>query len=95
VSDRDLSRRRLIQLLATAGLAGPAAAELAAQAHHQLTVDGLSGANTVLDQDFDQKRLEVIRTALQRNLDEFQIVRDLEIADAVEPAPIFDPARIA
>lgn len=93
MSDANLSRRRLIQLLAVAGIAGPAAVELAAQAHHQLSVGGLRSANAVLDRDFDDKRLEVIRTALQRNLDEFQLVRDLEISDAVEPAPIFDPAR--
>jgi hypothetical protein len=93
MSDTDLSRRRLIQLLAAAGLAGPAAVELAAQMRHQLSVEGLRSANALIEQPFDDKRLEVVARALQRNLDQFQIVRDLEIADEVEPAPIFDPAR--
>ena len=35
----------------------------------------------------------VARTALQRNLDQFQVVRDLEIPDDVEPPTIFVPRR--
>ena len=39
------------------------------------------------------ERLTVAETALQRNLDTFQIVRDFVVPDHVEPAPIFVPTR--
>ena len=39
------------------------------------------------------ERLKVAETALQRNLEQFQIVRDFVVPDSVEPAPIFIPAR--
>ena len=87
------SRRALLQLLAAAGITGPAALRLAGQARSQVSVESLRAADALLDQSFDEERLKVIRAALQRNLDQFQLVRDLEIDDAIEPAPIFDPAR--
>ena len=87
------SRRALLQLLAAAGITGPAALRLAGQARGQLSVETLKAAETLLDQSFDDERLKVIRAALQRNLDQFQLVRDLDIDDAIEPAPVFDPAR--
>jgi hypothetical protein len=88
-----VSRRQLLQILAAAGITGPAALDLAAQARHKLTIENLRSAATLLDQDFDEERLKVVDAALQRNLDQFQIVRDLEIDDSIEPALTFDPAR--
>jgi len=88
-----LSRRHALQILAAYGITGPAALRLVAQARHQLTADNLKNANALLNRDFDDDRLTVIRTALQRNLDQFQGVRDLEIDDLIEPAPIFDSTR--
>lgn len=79
----------MLQLLAALGITGPAAVEIAAQAKKQITPEMLKTANALIDQDFSDERLKVITTALQRNLDQFQIVRDLEIDDMVEPAPIF------
>ena len=87
------SRRALLQLLASADVTGPAALRLAGQARSQVSVDTLKAAQSLLDQGFDDERLKVVRAALQRNLDQFQLVRDLDIDDAIEPAPIFDPAR--
>ena len=89
----DPSRRRLLQLLAAAGITGPAAIDLAAAARHPISFDNLKNANAIIDQDFSDDRLKVIQTALQRNLDEFQVVRELEIDDSVEPALAFDPTR--
>jgi hypothetical protein len=90
---RPLSRRRLLQVLAAAGITGPAAVQLVSQSRRHLTAAALKNANALLDQNFTDERLEVIRTALQRNLDQFQLIRDLEIDDAIEPALIFDPVR--
>src|SRR6266511_1549992 len=88
-----VSRRRLLQILAAAGISGPAAVELIAQARKPISIDSLRGASAVLGEDFSDDRLKMIETALQRNLDQFQIVRDLEIDDLVEPAPIFNARR--
>jgi hypothetical protein len=90
---KGISRRRLLQVLAAAGITGPAAADLLAQARHSISIDALRNAAAVAGDAFTDERLAVIQTALQRNLDQFQIVRDLEIADSVEPAPMFDPRR--
>jgi hypothetical protein len=88
-----ISRRRLLQLLAAAGITGPAAADLVAQARHPISIDVLRNASSILGESFSEERLAVIEAALQRNLDQFQIIRDLEIDDLVEPAPMFDPRR--
>jgi hypothetical protein len=83
----------MLQVLAAAGITGPAAAQLVSQSRRQVTAAALKNANALIDQDFSDERLEVIRTALQRNLDQFQLVRDLEIDDAIEPALTFDAGR--
>lgn len=88
-----VSRRRLLQALTAAGITGPAALQVAAQARHTVTLEALSNASALLDQDFGEERLKVIEAALQRNLDQFQLVRDLEIDDSIEPAITFDPTR--
>jgi len=88
-----ITRRDLLRLLAAAGITGPAAIELAAQARTPISADILRSASAVLGEDFTDARLKVIETALQRNLDQFQAVRDLEIDDLVEPAPIFTSRR--
>ncbi len=91
----DLGRRRLLQILAAAGISGPAAIDLLAQARKPISIDILRSASAVIGEDYSDERLKVIQTALQRNLDQFQIVRDLEIDDLIEPAPIFNARRPA
>src|SRR5262245_28361895 len=88
-----INRRDLLRLLAAVGITGPAAIDLMAQARRPISADVLRSASAVLGEDFTDERLKVIETALQRNLDQFQIVRDLEIDDLVEPAPIFTSRR--
>jgi len=88
-----LSRRRILQVLAAAGVTGPAAIALLSQARHAVTTENLRQASAILGESFTDERLAVIQTALQRNLDQFQIVRDLEIDDSIEPAPMFDSRR--
>jgi hypothetical protein len=84
-----MTRRRILQMLAAVGITGPAAVRLAGQARAQLSVEILRSAEAIVDQRFPDDRLPVIERALQRNLDQFQIVRDLEVDDLIEPAPIF------
>jgi hypothetical protein len=90
--EKRLSRRYMLQLLASIGITGPAAMEIVAQARSkQLSPQILKSANAIVDQDFSDERLQVINAALQRNLDNFQIARDLQLDDSIEPAPIFNP----
>lgn len=88
-SQETVSRRRALALLAALGVSAPVALEVFAQARHLVTLEGLRDAARLLDQDYPDERLSVIATALQRNLDQFQIVRDLAIDDLVEPATTF------
>ncbi len=86
-----VSRRNMLQLLAAAGITGPGAAEFIAQVRNkELTTATLKTANAIIDQEFTDERLQIAAIALQRNLEQFQVVRDLEIDDSVEPAPIFN-----
>lgn len=86
---RPLSRRRMLQALAAVGITGPLAVALVAQSRASISVDTLRRAAAVLGAEFSDERLAVVEKALQRNLDQFQMVRDLVIHDLVEPAPIF------
>jgi len=86
----ELTRRRVLQALAAAGITGPLALELVAQSRGQVSIEALRHASTVLGETFTPERLAIIEKALQRNLDQFQLVRDLVIDDLVEPAPIFN-----
>ena len=88
-----LSRRQLLRALAAAGITGPAAIDLVAQARSSISSENLRQASAILGETFTADRLTVIQAALQRNLEQFQIVRDLVIDDSVEPAPVFDPRR--
>lgn len=88
---KELTRRRLLQALTVAGVAAPFALDVIAQARAQVSVDALRQASALLGQEFTPERLAIIEKALQRNLDQFQPVRDLVIDDLVEPAPMFLP----
>lgn len=83
------SRRQLLQVLVAAGVTGPMAAEVLAQSRTHVSVDNIRNAESIIGEHYSDERLQVIDRALQRNLDQFQMVRDLVIDDLVEPAPIF------
>lgn len=86
---KGITRRHVLQVLAAAGVAAPAAVDLVAAPPPKISPEILRNAETVLGEHFTDERLQVIDRALQRNLDQFQMVRDLVIDDLVEPAPIF------
>ena len=85
---KSVSRRFALRALGLFAAMGSAAAKLVAQARKQVTPEALETATVLLDQDFTEERLEVISPALQRNFDQFQMVRDLEVDDLIEPATI-------
>lgn len=85
----DLGRRHLLQALVAAGVAAPLAAELAAQSTGRVTAETLRQTSAMLGQELPADRLAIVEKALQRNFDQFQVVRDLVIDDLVEPAPTF------
>lgn len=85
----EITRRRLLQALAAAGVTGPLALDLVAQSKGRVSLDALEQASALLGEEFSAARLAVVEKALQRNLDQFQIVRDLVVPDHVEPAPVF------
>lgn len=91
--DSAVSRRHVLQILAALGVTGPLAAEVAAQSAPTVSDEALRGAASLLAGTFDQARLGVAQTALQRNLDQFQVVRELELPDELEPPTVFLPRR--
>jgi hypothetical protein len=89
-----LTRRRILQVLAAAGITGPAALDVLAQSRTKVSADILKQTSAVIGGvQLSDERLKVAETALQRNLDQFQLVRDFVVPDSVEPAPIFVPTR--
>jgi hypothetical protein len=52
------------------------------------------GAASLLAGGFDQTRLDVAGRAVRRNLDQLDVVRELELDDAIEPATVFLARRI-
>ena len=89
----ETTRRHLLQALAAVGITGPLARDLTAQTRTVISIDNIKNAATLRGENFSDDRLRVIQAALQRNLDQFQAVRDLDIDDLVEPAPIFIATR--
>jgi hypothetical protein len=84
-----VDRRHVLQILTALGFSGGLAADLAAQAVPAVSATTLQSAASLLAGSFDAARLDVAGRAVQRNLDQLQVVRDLELDDAVEPAMVF------
>lgn len=91
--DHVLDRRAVLQILGALGFAGVAAADLAAQARPAVSTAALREAASLLGGSFDSARLAVAERAVQRNLEQLQVVRELVLDDAIEPAPVFAPLR--
>ena len=68
-----------IEALAAIGITGPLATDLAAQTRTLVSIENLRNAASLRGENFSEDRLRVIQAALQRNLDQFQLVRDLDI----------------
>ena len=88
-NETKLSRRHALQILAAVGITGPAALDVLAQTGKEVSLDTLRTAAALIDQDLDEEQLKVISKAIQKNIDQFETFRSLEIDDMIEPAPIF------
>jgi len=88
-----VSRRHLLQILGALGITGTAAETLAARAAPTVSPAALRAAADLLAGSFDDGRLVVAEAAVQRNLDQLQVVRDLELPDHLEPAVVFQARR--
>lgn len=84
-----VTRRNALKILGLAGVSLPAGGALLAQERARVTSEVLEMAEAILGEEFTDERLEVIAAALQANLDQFQLVRELEIHDLVEPPVLF------
>ena len=84
-----MRRRRALKVLAAAGMGASVGLDLIAESKVNISVPILRDASAILGENFSEERLQVIQVALQRNLDQFQIVRDFEVDDPIEPAPMF------
>jgi hypothetical protein len=90
MTTRDVvDRRHVLQILTALGFSGAVAADLAAQAAPAVSAPVLQHAATLLGGQFDAARLDVAGRAVQRNLDQLRVVRELDLDDAVEPPTIF------
>jgi hypothetical protein len=85
-------RRELLKLLVAGGVLGPAAAA-AMQEDAKLTTEILERAAALFEAGIEPARIREILPAVQRNRDFFRAVRELEIGDDVEPAPMFQAKR--
>ena len=86
---KNMSRRHALQVLAAVGITGSTAAGVLAQSGKEVSMETLQTAAALIDQDFSPERLELISKAIQKNIDQFEIFRNTEIDDLIEPAPIF------
>ena len=84
-----VDRRHVLQILTALGFGGAVAADLAAQAAPAVSRATLESAASLLADGFDAARLDVAGRAVRRNMDQVQVVRELDLDDAVEPATIF------
>ena len=94
MTSRDgVDRRHVLQILTALGFSGAVASDLAAQATPAVSAATLQSAATLLGGGFDAARLDVAGRAVQRNLDQMQVVRELDLDDAVEPPTLFRVRR--
>lgn len=85
-------RRELLKLLVAGGVLGPAAAA-AMEEDQKLSTEILERAAALFEAGIAPERIREILPAVQRNRDFFRAVRELEIGDEVEPAPMFQAKR--
>ena len=84
-----LTRRDALRALAAIGITGAAATEVLAQATKQVTARTLTETGPLIDAELTPEQVQVISRVIQKNIDQYEVFRALDIDDMVEPAPIF------
>ena len=80
------NRRQILKGLAGAGWIP---ARSVAQPDDRLSLDDLRRGQRVAAHRFDEGRLRELLPSIQRHLDSLRLLRDVELDDRVEPAPVF------
>ena len=80
-------------MLAALGLGSAAITELAVQARQALSASDIKGALALQGREMPDDEIDLIRLALQRNLEQFQRIRDFEMSDDVALPVVFSPRR--
>lgn len=93
-----LNRRQMMTGLAALGIVGggckgSAHQSVTTQGAAQANMSAVEGASEILGEHFSSEDLQIIVPALERNLEEFEIVRLFMVPDSIEPAPMFMPLR--
>jgi len=84
-----IGRRRALRLLASTSVAPLVLTEALALAQAPLTPEAVRCASGIVGGELPRERLRLITTALQRLLDQTDVVRQLEIDETTEPALVF------
>ena len=88
-----LTRRQVVRVLTASAVTGSAAAGMLQQPLAQITAESLRQAARVFGHHFEEDRLQELTPVMARDLGRLQEVRDLEIAESVEPATVFRARR--
>jgi hypothetical protein len=86
---RAVPRRKLLQALT---LAGPLSTTVEGQ-EPAISIDVLRNVSTVHGSNLSDQRLRIIQPALERRLNHVQAIRQFDMDELVEPAPMFVPRR--
>jgi len=87
------TRRQVVQLLVAVGVTSAATTDLSGQAPNTLSIEDMKGALAIQRRDLQAKEMALVQRALQRSLDEFQRVRELDVDDSVALPVIFRPGH--
>ena len=90
-----LTRRQVVRVLTASAVTGSMAAGVLQQPLAGITSESLRQAAKVFGHDFNEERLQELTPVMDKDLGKLQAVRDLEIAESVEPAIIFRARRSA
>jgi hypothetical protein len=84
-----IDRREFARVLAAAGVAVPVSAGGGAAPQVAVSADDVRIAAGIAGEHVAQSSLEALAAEFSGKLEQFQMIRDFEISDSIEPAPIF------
>jgi len=84
-----LTRRDALKALAALGVTAPLAACESGSPPPATAQEVLAAASSLTGTPLDAERIRAVEPALTRNLEQFRIVRELDIDDSIEPVNPF------